>query len=121
MLGGASKARISAVDHDNGSVIKMDSGVTWRRLAATAEKDVNFMEIIYEPGSESNFSGEMLAHLGYEYGYALEGEIEITIGDVALTLSKGRSIGFDSSIPYKFRNKGSLPFHRIWFVHGGTH
>ena len=51
-------------------------------------------------------------------GHALEGEIEVTIGDLVLTLSKGHSIGFDSSIPHKFRNLGTVDFHGIWFVHG---
>ena len=113
-----SRARISAVNPSNRSLITMDSGVQWERLAATSEKSVNFMEIIYEPGAESNGSGELIVHDGYEYGYALQGEIEATIGDLVLTLSKGHSIGFDSSIPHKFRNNGTLPFHGIWFVHG---
>ncbi len=113
-----SKARISSVNPHNRSVIIMDSGVRWERLAATAEQGVNFMEIVYEPGSESNSSGEMMIHSGYEYGYALEGEVEVTIGDLVLTLSKGHSIGFDSSIPHMFRNNGLLPFHGIWFVNG---
>lgn len=113
-----SRARISAVNPSNRSQISMDSGVQWERLAATSEKSVNFMEIIYEPGAESNGSGEPIVHDGYEYGYALEGEIEVTIGDLILTLSKGHSIGFDSSIPHKFRNLGTVDFHGIWFVHG---
>jgi transcriptional regulator with XRE-family HTH domain len=113
-----SKARISSVNPHNRSVIIMDSGVRWERLAATAEQGVNFMEIVYEPGSESNSSGEMMIHSGYEYGYALEGEVEVTIGDLVLTLSKGHSIGFDSAIPHMFRNNGLLPFHGIWFVNG---
>ena len=117
----ASRARISAVNPYNRSLIAMDSGVRWERLAATDEKSVNFMEIIYEPGSESNSSGEMMVHSGYEYGYALEGEIEVTIGDLVLSMAKGHSIGFDSSIPHKFRNNGLLAFHGIWFVHGSAH
>lgn len=113
-----SRARISAVNPSNRSHITMDSGVQWERLAATSEKSVNFMEIIYEPGAQSNESGELIVHEGYEYGYALEGEIEVTIGDLILTLSKGHSIGFDSSIPHKFRNTATVNFHGIWFVHG---
>lgn len=113
-----SHARISAVNPLNRSAITMDSGVTWERLAATAEKDVNFMEIAYEPGAESNASGEMMTHEGYEYGYATDGELEVTIGDLVLSLPKGHSIGFDSSIPHRFRNNGLVPFHGIWFVHG---
>jgi transcriptional regulator with XRE-family HTH domain len=78
----SSKARISAVNRNNRSLITMDSGVTWERLAATAEKSVNFMEINYAPGAETNKSGEMIFHEGFEYGYALEGELEVTICDI---------------------------------------
>jgi len=113
-----SKARISAVNPGNRSLITMDSGVQWERLAATSEKSINFMEIVYEPGSESIETGELITHEGYEYGYALEGEIEVTIGDVVLSLSKNHSIGFDSSIPHKFKNNGTVTFRGIWFVHG---
>lgn len=113
-----SGARISAVNPTNRSRITMDSGVQWERLAATSDNSVNFMEIIYEPGSQSNESGEFIVHDGFEYGYALEGELEATIGDLTLSLAKGHSIGFDSSIPHKFRNIGTVDFHGIWFVHG---
>jgi transcriptional regulator with XRE-family HTH domain len=113
-----SRARISSVNPNNRSVIVMESGVHWERLAATSEPNVNFMEIIYEPGSETNKSGEMIFHDGFEYGYALEGELEMTIGDLILPLPTGHSVGFDSSIPHRFRNIGNTPFRGIWFVHG---
>jgi len=114
----SSRARISSVNSNNRSVITMDSGVTWERLAATAEESVNFMEIVYEPGAETNKSGDLIFHDGFEYGYALEGELEVTIGDLILQLSTGHSIGFDSSIPHRFRNIGASKFRGIWFVHG---
>jgi transcriptional regulator with XRE-family HTH domain len=115
-----SKARISSINPNNRSLITMDSGVTWERLAATAEESVNFMEINYAPGAETNKSGEMIFHEGFEYGYALEGELEVTIGDLVLQLSAGHSLGFDSSIPHRFRNIGPNKFRGIWFVHGCT-
>ena len=114
----SSGALISAVNPNNRSVITMDSGVTWERLAATVEDSVNFMEIIYAPGAETNKSGELIFHDGFEYGYALEGILEVTIGDLVLQLSPGHSIGFDSSIPHRFRNTGQSTFRGIWFVHG---
>ncbi len=113
-----SRARISAVNPNNRSVITMDSGVRWERLAATSEVDVNFMEIFYGPGAETNKTGTLIFHDGFEYGFALEGELELTIGDAVLSLSAGHSIGFDSSLPHRFRNLGSTPFRGIWFVHG---
>jgi transcriptional regulator with XRE-family HTH domain len=112
-----SQARISAVSPGNRSLITTESGIQWERLAATTEKSVNFMEIVYEPGTESLDAGALATHHGYEYAYALEGEVEVVIGDLMLTLSKNHSIGFDSSIPHKFRNTGSVTFRGIWFVH----
>jgi quercetin dioxygenase-like cupin family protein len=76
------------------------------------------MEIVYDSGAETNQSGEMIFHDGFEYGYALEGELEVTIGDLVLQLSAGHSIGFDSSIPHRFRNTSPAKFRGIWFVHG---
>jgi transcriptional regulator with XRE-family HTH domain len=114
----AGQARISLVNPQNRSVLTMDTGVRWERLAATHEPDINFMEIIYEPGAGSNANGELIVHDGYEYGYALDGEIEVTIGDSILSLSKNQSIGFDSSLPHRFRNTGSVQFRGLWFVHG---
>ena len=113
----SSKALISAVNPTNRSKIIMESGVHWERLAATSDSSVNFMEIYYPPGSQSKSDGTLLTHDGFEYGYALEGEIEITVGDVTLTIAKGHSIGFDCSIPHRFRNTGSSNFRGIWFVH----
>lgn len=115
---GVSRARISAVNPLNRSVITMDSGVRWERLAATSEVDVNFMEIFYGPGAETNKTGSLIFHDGFEYGFALEGELELTIGDAVLSLAAGHSVGFDSSLPHRFRNLGSSPFRGIWFVHG---
>lgn len=114
----SSKALISSVNSNNRSIILMDSGVKWERLAATAEESVNFMEIVYEPGAETNKSGELIFHEGFEYGYALDGALEVTIGHLILQLSTGHSIGFDSSIPHRFRNAGATSFRGIWFVHG---
>ncbi|MFZ2227538.1 MAG: helix-turn-helix domain-containing protein [Candidatus Nanopelagicaceae bacterium] len=112
-----SQARISTVSPGNRSLITTESGIQWERLAATTEKSVNFMEIVYEPGTESLDAGALATHHGYEYAYALEGEVEVVIGDLMLTLSKNHSIGFDSSIPHKFRNVGTVTFRGIWFVH----
>lgn len=111
-------ARVSLINPQNRSLLTMESGIRWERLAATQDGEVNFMEIIYEPGVGSNGKGELVFHDGYEYGYALEGEIELTIGESVLNLSKNQSIGFDSSMPHRFQNTGSAVFRGIWFVHG---
>lgn len=106
--------RISVVHPTHRSRLEMAEGVVWERLAATPERAVNFMKIVYAPGATS----ADLEHVGYEYGYVISGELEVAIGDERFTLHGGESLGFDSSIPHTFRNPGTVDMHGIWFVHG---
>lgn len=114
--------RISVVHPTHRSRLHMAAGVVWERLAATPEHAVNFMKIVYAPGTTSTDNGVMSSHAGYEYGYIVLGELEVTIGDEIFSLHSGESLGFDSSIPHTFRNPGTEDMHGIWFVHGtGRH
>ena len=110
--------RISVVHPSHRSRLDMAAGVVWERLAATPEHAVNFMKIVYAPGATSTDNGVMTSHPGYEYGYVLHGELEVTIGDEVFNLHANESLGFDSSIPHIFRNPGTEDMHGIWFVHG---
>jgi transcriptional regulator with XRE-family HTH domain len=112
--------RVSVVHPSHRSRLTMAAGVTWERLTATPERDVNFMKIVYAPGANSTDAGVAVTHEGYEYGYVISGEVEVTIGDETFTLHAGESLGFDSSIPHSLKNTGTVDFHGIWFVHG-TH
>ena len=100
------------------SRLDMAAGVVWERLAATPEHAVNFMKIVYAPGATSTDNGVMMSHAGYEYGYVLQDELEVTIGDEVFNLHASESLGFDSSIPHIFRSPGTEDMHGIWFVHG---
>ena len=110
--------RVSVVHPSHRSRLNMAAGVNWERLAATPERAVNFMKIVYAPGATSTDGGDTVSHEGYEYGYVTAGELEITIGGEMFTLHEGESIGFDSSIPHSFKNTGTIEFQGIWFVHG---
>ena len=59
----------------------------------------------------------MLRHDGYEYGFLLEGELEVTLGFDVFTLRAGEAIGLNSSVPHLFRNLGTTPARGIWCVH----
>jgi transcriptional regulator with XRE-family HTH domain len=98
--------RISLIHPSHRASLEMAEGVRWQRLAATPEKSVNFMMLSYAPGSSSTIDDSMQVHEGYEYGYLLEGELEMTVGSEVFVLQAGQSIGFDSSIPHIFRNRG---------------
>jgi quercetin dioxygenase-like cupin family protein len=101
--------------------LQMAEGVQWERLAATPERDVNFMKITYAPGAGSMLTTGMQVHEGYEYGYVVSGTLEVTVGNEVFLLREGESIGFDSGIPHVFHNVGTTEFEGIWFVHGPRH
>ena len=113
--------RISVAHPSHRPHLTMAAGVVWERLAATPEKGVNFMKVTYQPGATSTAGGELLTHVGYEYGYVVSGEVEVTVGEELFTLRAGESLGFDSTIPHVLRNSGSVPFEGVWFVHGRHH
>ena len=110
--------RVSVVHPSHRPHLVMADGVEWERLAATPERGVNFMKITYEPGATSTAGGGLVSHEGFEYGYVLEGTLEVVIGTEVFTLNQGESLGFDSNIPHVLRNIGTSEFQGIWFVHG---
>ncbi|MGN6243458.1 MAG: helix-turn-helix domain-containing protein [Motilibacteraceae bacterium] len=114
-------AKLSRVTPEDRSRIVMDSGVIWEQLAKNTGDALDFIEIIYPVGSSSTTDQRMLRHTGYEYGFLLEGELEVTVGFDSFTLRPGESMGFDSSVPHLFRNTGSIPARGIWCVYHPQH
>jgi transcriptional regulator with XRE-family HTH domain len=108
--------RLSITSPGNRSRLVMDSGVVWEQLASSAGHGIDFIEIVYPPGSSSTSDSAMLRHTGFECGYLLEGELEITVGFESSTVHPGQAIGFDSSLPHLFRNPGTVPARGIWCV-----
>ena len=109
--------RVSVVHPSHRPSLAMAEGVVWERLAATPEHGVNFMKITYAPGATSSDGDHLSTHDGYEYGFVVAGEVEITVGDEVFRLQQGESLGFDSSIPHVLRNPGPAQFEGVWFVH----
>jgi transcriptional regulator with XRE-family HTH domain len=108
--------RLSITKPGHRSRLVMDSGVVWEQLTASISQGLAFLEIEYPPESSSTNSDRMLRHTGYECGYLLEGELEITAGFETVTMHAGDALGFDSSIPHLFRNRGTVPARGIWCV-----
>jgi transcriptional regulator with XRE-family HTH domain len=108
--------RLSITAPGDRTRLVMGGGVIWEQLVRKTDHLV-FMEIIYPAGSSSTTDGRMLRHDNYEYGYLLEGELEVTVGFEVRTLRAGEAIGFDSAIPHLFKNLGPVPARGIWVVH----
>jgi uncharacterized cupin superfamily protein len=61
----------------------------------------------------------MLQHSGFEFGWLIEGELEITVGFDTVTLRVGEAIGFDSAVPHLLANRTGSAVRGIWCVRHG--
>ena len=96
--------------------LEMDSGVVWEQLATNTGTGLDFIEIVYPPHSASTNDNRMMQHSGSEFGYLIEGELEITVGFEVFTLHAGDALGFDSAMPHLLSNRTDTPARGIWFV-----
>lgn len=63
------------------------------------------------PGSAS---GAGVTHVGEEFGYVLEGEIELIVEDQAYMVAAGDCFHFRSELPHGFRNVGRFEARILW-------
>ena len=89
--------------------IDMDSGVVWEQLVTNTAPDMELLEVVYAPHSSSTTDDRMLRHEGYEFGFVIEGELQITYGFDSYVVRAGDSFGFDSGVPHLFRNTTDEP------------
>jgi transcriptional regulator with XRE-family HTH domain len=127
-LFGSGRAAADAGPDEAGSVVQrlderkgidLESGVRWERLTPQAERDSDFLHVVYEVGGASSRPGTHMRHMGREYGVVLSGRLRVTIGfDEEHELGPGDSIAFDSTRPHRLENAGDVPVDAIWFVVG---
>ncbi|MEV6848104.1 helix-turn-helix domain-containing protein [Actinoplanes sp. NPDC051411] len=97
-------------------VLEMDSGVIWERLVDNTGTGLDFLLITYPPHASSTNDQRMLRHSGFEYGWLLEGELEVTVGFEVFTLRAGEAVGFDSAVPHLLANRTDDVVRGIWCV-----
>lgn len=64
-----------------------------------------------EPGGASEGT---ITHLGEEFGYVLEGKVELTVEEFRFELAPGDSFHFKSERPHGYRNIGQTPARILW-------
>jgi transcriptional regulator with XRE-family HTH domain len=84
------------------AAIDIHGGVRWERLTPDALPDVEFLELIYAPGAQSN--EHLYRHPGFEMVVVLEGRFEIHVGFERYELGPGDSMAFASSLPHRYVN-----------------
>jgi transcriptional regulator with XRE-family HTH domain len=90
------------VRRDDRAGIDIEGGVRWERLTPTHLDEVEFMELIYDPGAESHPS--LYRHPGMEMVLVLSGRMDIFVGFDRHELAPGDSICFPSTTPHRYVN-----------------
>ena len=98
--------------------ISLESGVSWERLTAQPDHNVDFLDLRYPPGSESTPSHSLMRHNGTEYGYIVKGRLQVTIAFDTHELGPGDTIAFDCTKPHRFATVGDETVEAVWFVVG---
>jgi transcriptional regulator with XRE-family HTH domain len=106
------------VSPDSRVLINLASGVTWERLTQVSDPGVDFLYVVYEPGSESCPEDSLVTHGGREYGYVISGRLGVRIAFDEYALGAGDSISFDSSSPHRLWAIGNERVTAIWVVVG---
>jgi anti-sigma factor ChrR (cupin superfamily) len=96
--------------------ITLERGVMWERLTAAAEKDIEFLEVCYPVGQSVPEAEHAIQHTGQEYAVIIEGALSTQIGFEQYVLEEGDSLTFDSAIPHRFWNAGTVPARAIWVI-----
>jgi transcriptional regulator with XRE-family HTH domain len=100
------------------SAIDLETGVRWERLTTHDVPGVEFLYIVYPPGSESSPAAALVRHGGRELGYVCTGELGVTLGFEQHVLGPGDSISFDSTMPHRLHNDGDEVVTAVWIVLG---
>ncbi|RDB41827.1 cupin domain-containing protein [Halomonas sp. DQ26W] len=84
-----------------------DGNLSWRLVAARRpDRSISIIHERYPPGADTGM--DMLEHEGEEGGVVISGEIEITVAGEARVLAAGDGYYFDSRLPHRFRNIGTV-------------
>lgn len=100
--------------------VELASGVSWDRMAAWNDPDVEFLSAIYPPGSSSSRVSEQTRVGGREFGLVIAGVLTVTVGPDAHVLGPGDAISFDSATPHRLDNASALEARVVWVSFGRT-
>jgi len=92
-----------------GDMPDVGTGAIQYRLVAAARRDrkMSILAETYQPDSDTG--EDLLTHSGEEGGVVIEGELELTVAGKTWLLGPGDAYYFDSRLPHRFRNTGSVP------------
>lgn len=73
--------------------------------AGVRHRAMSILHEVYPPGSDT----QLYSHAGEEGGVVTKGRIEVTVAGNTRILGPGDAYYFESRLPHRFRNVGSMP------------
>jgi len=86
---------------------KSDSVIMENLGSGLRDQTMEPLLVSLQPGTGSG--DDPIVHLGHEFVFCLEGEIEYKIGDHRYLLDAGDSLIFEAHLPHRWRNVGDKP------------
>jgi transcriptional regulator with XRE-family HTH domain len=102
------------VRQGNRATIDIEGGVRWERLTPETMAHLDFFELVYGPGAESNPT--LYSHPGTEMVLMLSGSLHITVGFETYRLAPGDSMRFPSSLPHRYANPGQTEARAVTVI-----
>ena len=96
------------------AAIDIEGGVRWERLTPRTLDHLDFFELAYAPGAESNPT--LFTHPGTEMVVLLAGVLEISLGFEVHRLEAGDSMEFPSTMPHRYSNPGGHPARAVTVI-----
>lgn len=95
-------------------VVNKDENNEYFFISPDSCKRVQTLIIVAKPGGYSAKGKE--SHAGFDCGYIISGELEMTIDGEVYTLKAGDSVHFESKLPHKWKNSGSVDCVSLWTI-----
>lgn len=96
----------------NEFIEKESAGMLQKWIIPNSQK--NRMEPLLVELEPNASTAEDFPHEGEEFGYVMEGRIEITLGKCVYSCKKGESFYFTADKPHAIRNKGKTKATFLW-------
>jgi transcriptional regulator with XRE-family HTH domain len=96
------------------ATIDIEGGVRWERLTPETMPHLDFFELVYGPGAESNPT--LYSHPGTEMVLMLSGSLDISVGFGTYRLAPGDSMEFPSSLPHRYANPGGTEARAVTVI-----
>ncbi len=77
-----------------------------RQLGNAKTHSLQLLDEVYPPNTDTG--PELLSHTGEEAGIVIEGQIRISVGDEEKVLGPGDGYIFESELPHRFSNTGTV-------------